>query len=141
MADVPVYRRDFKVLADLRAEEARILLASGKQQGAYYLAGYAVECALKACIAKKTKRFEFPPKKAYVERIYNHNLKELVVLADLEAQLDRDTKANTAFAVNWNTVKDWTAQSRYKTSGLSGNDMYNAVTSTDGVLPWIKQRW
>jgi hypothetical protein len=141
MADAPIYRRDFKVLADLRGEEARTLLADGRQQGAYYLAGYAVECALKACIAKKTKKFEFPPKKTYVEKIYNHNLKELVILAGLEAQLDKDTKANTAFAANWNTVKDWTEQSRYKTSGLNGKDMYNAVMGVDGVLPWIKKRW
>jgi hypothetical protein len=41
----PVYRRDFKILAELRSEEVLILLAKGKQQGAYYLAGYAVECA------------------------------------------------------------------------------------------------
>jgi hypothetical protein len=73
VTDIPIYRRDFKALADLRAEEAGILLAERKTQGAYYLAGYAVECALKACIAKKTKRFEFPPKKAYVEKAYSHS--------------------------------------------------------------------
>jgi HEPN domain-containing protein len=33
-----------------------VLLEAGLYAGAYYLAGYAVECALKACIAKKTAR-------------------------------------------------------------------------------------
>jgi hypothetical protein len=52
VTDIRIYRRDFRTLAELRAEEARVLLRSRRQLGAYYLAGYAVECALKACIAK-----------------------------------------------------------------------------------------
>jgi len=138
---VPIYRRDFKVLADLRSEEARILLAKGKQQGAYYLAGYAVECALKACIAKKTKRFEFPAKAEYIRRLYTHELDKLLSLAGLDAQLEKDMDANKAFKENWSTVKDWTEESRYRTSGLNGKDMYNAVAGPHGVLPWIKLRW
>jgi HEPN domain-containing protein len=141
VADVPIYRRDFKQLAELRAEEARVLLARGKQQGAYYLSGYAVECALKACIAKRTKRFEFPPKKTFVEKAYSHNLNELARLAGLEDELNRNIKNNQSFAANWSTVKDWTEQSRYTPSGLNGKDMYHAVVDTDGVLPWIKLRW
>ena len=44
-------RADFQRLADVRIDEAGVLLAAGRWSGAYYLAGYAVECALKACIA------------------------------------------------------------------------------------------
>jgi len=141
MASPSIHRKDFKMLAELRAEESRILLAKGKQQGAYYLAGYAVECALKACIAKKTRRYEFPPKKSYVEKIYQHNLDGLVNAAGLDAELKNEISANLAFAANWTTVKDWTAETRYRTSGLNGKDMYNAVVGADGVLPWIKLRW
>lgn len=141
MPDVPIYRRDFKALADLRAEEARILLAKGKQQGAYYLAGYAIECALKACIAKKTKKFQFPPKMDYVRELYSHKLKALVSASGLDADLTKEIDTNPGFKTNWSTVKDWTEESRYKASGLNGKDMYNAVTGKDGVLPWIKQRW
>jgi HEPN domain-containing protein len=138
---VPIYRRDFKILADLRSEEARILLGKGKPQGAYYLAGYAVECALKACIAKKTKRFEFPGKAEYIRKLYTHELDKLLSLAGLDAQLNKDMAANKVFEANWSTVKDWTEESRYRTSGLNGKDMYNAVAGPDGVLPWIKRRW
>jgi len=45
--------------------------------GAYYLAGYAVECALKACIAKKTQRHEFPDKRR-VDASHTHNLIQLL---------------------------------------------------------------
>jgi HEPN domain-containing protein len=138
---VPIYRRDFKILAELRSEEARILLGKGKQQGAYYLAGYAVECTLKACIAKKTKRFEFPAKAEYIRKLYTHELDKLLSLAGLDAQLNKDIGANKVFEANWSTVKDWTEESRYRTSGLNGKDMYNAVAGQDGVLPWIKLRW
>jgi HEPN domain-containing protein len=139
--DVPIYRRDFRTLAELRVEEARVLLRSRRQLGAYYLAGYAVECALKACIAKQRKRFEFPPRRSIVERMYSHNLDSLLDAADLKAQLEKEIAANPDFAANWNTVRDWTSESRYETSGLNGKELYNAVTGPNGVLPWIKLRW
>jgi HEPN domain-containing protein len=57
---VKLKRRDLRELALLRLKEAQVLFANGCWSGAYYLAGYAVECALKACIAKGTERHEFP---------------------------------------------------------------------------------
>jgi HEPN domain-containing protein len=141
VSDVPIYRKDFKLLAELRVEEAQVLLRSRRQQGAYYLAGYAVECALKACIAKQRRRFEFPPKKRTVDNMYSHNLDVLLGVAGLSAQLEKEIAANPTFAANWNTVKDWTSESRYRITGLNGRDMYNAVASPNGVLRWIKLRW
>jgi HEPN domain-containing protein len=47
-------RKDLQKLAAIRLKEAKLLLAANAPDGAYYLAGYAVECALKACIAKAT---------------------------------------------------------------------------------------
>jgi hypothetical protein len=44
-------RATFQQLAELRLAEARALHAEGLYSGAYYLAGYAIECALKAKIA------------------------------------------------------------------------------------------
>jgi len=100
-----------------------------------------VECALKACIAKKTKRSEFPAKAEYIRKLYTHELDKLLSLAGLDAQLNKDMGANKVFEANWSTVKDWTEESRYRTSGLNGKDMYNAVAGPDGVLPWIRLRW
>ena len=134
-------RRDFQRLADLRAREAGSLSKSRNQQGAYYLAGYAVECALKACISKKTRRHEFPPKKKYVENVYKHDLNILLKLADLEKHLEKDMQTNRELAANWNTVKVWNEESRYLVSGLNGKDLYAAITGVDGVLPWIKKLW
>lgn len=130
-------RRDFQVLADLRAKEADILVKNRQELGAYYLGGYAIECALKARIAKKTKRHEFPPKKDYVDKVYTHKLEALLKLAELEKQLEEEMKHNTALAANWVVVKAWNENSRYSSSGLSGKDLLKAIAGTDGVLPWI----
>lgn len=141
MRQIPITRRDFQRLADLRATEAGVLVRGRKQAGAFYLAGYAVECALKACIARQTRRHEFPPKLDYVRDIYTHKLENLLRLAGLEQQLERDMKTNANLASNWGAVKDWGEDSRYKFSGLRGRELYLAVTEPNGVLPWIKQRW
>lgn len=134
-------RKDFQRLAQLRAREAGALSRSRDQQGAYYLAGYAVECALKACIAKKTKRHDFPPDRAFTNRIYTHDLTILLREAGLETELDKDMQVNPALAANWNTVKVWTEESRYITGGLNGRDLHVAIVGTDGVLPWITKHW
>ena len=134
-------RRDFQRLSELRAREAGALSRARNQQGAYYLAGYAVECALKACIAKKTKRHEFPPNRKDVDEIYQHDLNLLIRVAGLQQQLENDMRTNGALAANWNTVKVWSEQSRYAISGLNGSDLYAAITGTNGVLPWIKNHW
>jgi len=49
-----VNRADFQELAQIRLRDAEVLLENGRFDGAYYIAGYSVECALKACIAKLT---------------------------------------------------------------------------------------
>lgn len=134
-------RKDFQRLADLRAREAGVLARSRNEAGAYYLAGYAVECALKACIAKETKRHEFPPKVDYVRRVYTHNLEELLKLARLNNQLETDAKESPGLGINWGVVKRWNEESRYKASGLNGKDLYAAISGPSGVLPWIEQRW
>jgi HEPN domain-containing protein len=141
MLGFPLYRKDFKALADLRAEDARVLLSNGRFQGSYYLAGYAVECALKACIAKKTKRFEFPPKPDHARRLYTHGLTELLRLAGLDEPLETDMGKNKALRENWLIVKDWTEESRYSAAHPAAKDMYNAISGADGVLGWIKLRW
>jgi len=134
-------RKHFQLLAQLRADEAAVLVRNRKKMGAFYLGGLAIECALKACIAKKTRRYEFPRDRKYVDKVYSHDLSELLKLAGLNDQLDQDLKSNRNLATNWGVVKSWNIDSRYEASGLKGSDMNVAVNSADGVLQWIKLRW
>src|SRR2546428_13922839 len=89
-----VNRIDFQKLAEIRIEEAEALLNAKKWAGAYYLAGYAVECGFKACIAKKTKRHDYPDKD-FSAKCYTHKVEQLVVQAGLQGafQIARNADA------------------------------------------------
>jgi ferritin-like metal-binding protein YciE len=111
--------------------------------GAYYLLGYSIECALKACIAKQTRRHDFPDREL-ATKAYVHNLEQLLKLAGLGPSLDADMAINKILEVNWAVVKDWKEIIRYTTliSAAEAKDLYSACTSRkNGVLPWIRVRW
>jgi HEPN domain-containing protein len=88
-----VNRIDFQNLAKERIAEAKILLDAQKWSGAYYLAGYAVEFGLKACIAKLTQPDEFPDKN-FATKCWVHDIEQLVDLAGLKAVRNADAVAN-----------------------------------------------
>ena len=45
-----VNRVELQVMAEERVKDAKALLDCGRWEFAYYSVGYAVECALKACL-------------------------------------------------------------------------------------------
>lgn len=133
--------RTFKRLAEVRLNEARSLLDARHWSGAYYLSGYAVECALKAKLVTQFQRWRLPDKQQ-VQRAYTHKLDELVRLSGLEADLI-DELARPAFNVNWTLAKDWSEASRYTTRNRTqATELVEAVGNPrEGVLPWLRQRW
>jgi HEPN domain-containing protein len=135
-------RADLQRLAKARIREAQILFAAGEHSGAYYLAGYAIECALKACIAKSVKRYDFPDK-SLAQDSYVHDLGKLLKLADPNSELVTAAQANPLLNASWNLAKNWTEQSRYEVRTKNEAEaIINAITRRkDGVLPWIKRRW
>jgi len=137
-----VNRSDLQRLADVRITEAKALLDVGLWDGAYYLAGYAVECALKSCIARLTNQYDFPDKER-AAKAWTHKIDELIVLAKLKGLLDAELAGNPTLKKNWATVKDWTEASRYEWQPKDDAEaLYTAITdSTNGVLPWIKRHW
>jgi hypothetical protein len=99
-------RATFQQLAEARLVEARLLLAHGHSSGAYYLAGYAIECALKAKIAADFRKDEIPELKR-VQNIYTHDLSALLALANLREQLDSERETNPRLYQRWTAIKDW----------------------------------
>jgi HEPN domain-containing protein len=137
-------RSDFQKLAKLRIKEAKVLLDGGLYAGSYYLAGYAVECALKACIAKQTRRYQFPPDRKSVDNIYTHNLETLMKSANLWSTLLQDMRANPTLTKYWVSVKAWSEKNRYEwnVAEPTARDLYSAITDkTDGVLSWLRKHW
>lgn len=135
-------RDDFKQIAQIRLKEAKTLLSNGNYDGAYYLCGYVVECGLKACIAKETKRYDFPDIET-VRRSYTHKVVDLIGVASLEQDLHNEIKRNKQFEVNWNVVQDWTEASRYERQNhKKARDLYSAISNRqNGVLKWIRKHW
>jgi hypothetical protein len=136
-------RADLQQLSDLRFREAQALLAAGLADGAYYLAGYAIECALKACIARRTREHDFPDKKL-VGDSYTHDLEKLFRLAELNNDWDVELSANPSQVTNWTLIRSWSEESRYerRRSLQETLDLLNAIEDqTGGLLPWLRQRW
>lgn len=136
-------RLDLQHLADLRVRDAEVLLAGGQPDGAYYLLGYAVECALKSCIAKQMREHEFPDRKL-VNDSYVHDLPKLLNVSGIREQHQAEQNLNHTFKANWAVVKDWSEERRYQHSVTEevARDFFAAVTNpTNGVLTWLTKYW
>jgi HEPN domain-containing protein len=92
-------RESLQRLALERLDDVEALLAAKRHGAAYYLAGYVVECGLKACIAKQTKQFDFP-EKGRSDKVFIHDLEQLVSLAGLRPHLEQDRKSDQDLEAN-----------------------------------------
>ena len=136
-------RTDLQRISRLKVEEAKILLDNGYFSGAYYILGYAVECALKARIAKQIRRHDFPDRKL-INDSYTHDLEKLLSVSGLREQLRKEVRIDPTLGMNWTTVKDWSEQYRYdiSVSESKARDFYLAVTMRgNGVLSWLRKSW
>lgn len=131
-----------KSLAELRWNDAEVLLGAGRHSGAYYLAGYAIECGLKAVIALSFRATVIPSKR-FVNDIHTHNLESLIALAGLKQQLDAAGHDNPELEANWAFIAGWKESSRYETiDPFTANRMIMAVGDPkSGVLQWLKTHW
>jgi hypothetical protein len=135
-------RQQLQQLSELRLREAQASFAAGLPDGAYYLAGYAVECALKACIANRTHAHDFPDKKLATES-HTHNLIDLMRVAQLESDLKLARKSDSRLEDDWITLQNWSETSRYKRwKSWEAQSLLEAVeTGSGGLLPWIRLHW
>ena len=135
-------RKDLQELSKIRLKEANALLQLGLFDGAFYLAGYAVECGLKACIAKETRRGEFPDR-TRVSKSYSHNLPDLITVAGLDRARIEQAEKDPSFRDNWDLVRSWSEESRYRRHRPeSARALLGAVGDRrHGVISWIKQQW
>jgi HEPN domain-containing protein len=133
-------KTELESIAAIRIKEAEILLTAGCYPGAYYLAGYALECTLKACIAKQVKEFDFPSKQLANDS-YTHDLTKLLTTAGLKQELSQYEKEDKEFKLNWAVVNKWSEESRYEYTieKQKAHDFFNAITDNrSGILPWLK---
>ena len=137
-------RSHLQLLSAERILDAQALLAASRWSGAYYLAGYSLECALKSCVLAYVERtgiiFE---DKRFTEKCWTHDVEALVKQADLEANRGKSISMNSQLGTNWLIVKDWNESSRYRINvQQQAEKLYDAISdNTNGVLQWIKRYW
>jgi len=110
---------------------------------AYYIAGYSVECALKACVSKLTRRYDFPNKELALD-VHTHDLKKLLKAAGIADAFENEMRRDRELGSNWGVVKDWHEISRYDRGGgqAKAHDMIEAIGDpAHGVLQCIRKYW
>jgi hypothetical protein len=119
------------------------LLDQGHWDGSYYLTGYAVELAPKACIIKTLLLTDAFPDKEFSKNCYTHAVEKLVGLAKLDAARKAATDVDPDLLTNWSLARDWTEEKRYhRIDERESKALYAAITDpSHGVLPWIKTHW
>lgn len=135
-------RTDLRALAEERLEDARAMLAVGRYGAAYYIVGYAVECGLKACIAKLTQAEDFYDKKL-ASSIFVHDLQRLANAARLKDIFEQASIADQQFGPNWAQACTWNEESRYDVhTKVEAEQMFSAIEdAAHGVMQCIRQYW
>ena len=133
-----------------RVADADALLQAGRWQAAYYLAGYAIETALKVRILQ---RLQSEPTvileegDRYVREVRSHNLLELLKRAGLAKQDASDgwipDCADPMVIIQWKTARQWTEASRYErnVTERDARTLCTAILGSAELLTWITSQW
>jgi HEPN domain-containing protein len=123
---------DLTKMARSRVDDAKVLFAAGRYDGAAYIIGYAVEFKLKARIATgilAARSFpETPAEFDRLAKLKNHRLEELLELSGRKGKVT----TSTMFKSKWSfLVSQWKPESRYNKVGTVtaqvASDMIGAV--------------
>jgi hypothetical protein len=119
-------------MARARLRDAQVLLRARRFDGAYYLAGYAIELALKARICRTLKWTEFPEaSKEFggLQSLRTHDLEILLKFSGVESRVHATRKKE------WSVVVEWNPEKRYRPMGQAARrEATEMVTSVIKVL-------
>ncbi|HEX4143456.1 MAG TPA: HEPN domain-containing protein [Pirellulales bacterium] len=135
MAADPLVWRFWRVALQWQAA-ARLLLDGGQNSAAVYLAGYRVECTLKALVLSVLPRKKKLPMEATFRGKAGHSLEGL-----------RDTfQKNSAGKIpkeiqhHFVRVNSWNVSLRYDASFVRPRDAHEFVASVDAIMDWARGR-
>jgi hypothetical protein len=142
MAGSGYHRLELRDVAEAKIADAILLADNLRFSNAYYLAGYSVEIALKACIARQFKP-ETLPDRRFVNAVHTHDFDELIRLAGLQDDSRAAFGLDPMLGANWAIVAEWSEATRYDMVTREKCDqMIEAVGGEpSGVLQWLRQHW
>ncbi|MEN6576527.1 MAG: HEPN domain-containing protein [Phycisphaerales bacterium] len=107
---------DVRKIAEARLEDANVLLASQRYDGAIYLCGYAVELALKAKICQTLNWAGYPSTSAEFRDYRSFQTHDLDVLLHLTG---REEYIKKSLLAEWSAVAQWDPDTRYQPIGTT----------------------
>lgn len=144
-------RADFVALSNKRLSEAETLLNAGQYEGAFYLAGYAVEFALKAVICKTLDIEIFTQSSDLQKGFMVHRIDYLIVWAGLSKKINDHASTDPRFqsAVNafinppsnienW---RAWTEKTRYNENPCPQPISTKFIQNVKIFTTWLAQYW
>jgi hypothetical protein len=139
MAPIPstIDARYFYRCALQRYDEATILLSAGRSLGAMYLAGYAVECALKALLLAAAPSGQ---QRSILESFRGRRAHDYQWLRE-EYLAHQGPRFPSAVVQAFTFVGEWTTDLRYDPRKVAGADDADFVKSAGLILVWAKERF
>ena len=122
-----------RALSEARLEDARALLVAGRNEGAIYLCGYAIELALKARICETLNWSRFPETGKEAADYRSLRTHDLEVLLHLSGVYERIA---VSLEEDWARVLKWRPELRY-TLPVTDNEMPTAaamLSSAERIL-------
>ncbi|MBD2753765.1 HEPN domain-containing protein [Spirosoma validum] len=134
---------EFKDIAERRLEEALVLHSAGKYDGAYYLAGYVIECALKAAISTHLNYEIYAGMDGELSNFRTHKLSKLVIFAGFVKGLAEtlDPKLKSAYSYITSQTDGWSEVKRYEPIACSKQKCDSFLESVQILMQWIRQHW
>jgi HEPN domain-containing protein len=132
--------RLFQRAADQRLTTAEFLLGHGYYLDAVYLAGYSVECALKALILKRTARRDFAAMWMNLTQAgskghdYDY-LKELLKRQN-QGRGKTDREAFGLIVDRLKTVASWSTSLRYQVGNLKRKEALSFFNAAKEIRDW-----
>ena len=125
--------QQLREISKARLRTAEILLDNFDFDGAVYIMGYALECALKAVICKNLNLLNYPDKGSKdIENIFKtHKFDILLILSGMEN--DFSLKSPKKRYENWSELTKWTTDIRYEPVGT------RTATKVDPFVNTVKR--
>ncbi len=140
----PLTDRQLWEVAERWAKDARVSARHGGSPEAIYLAaGLALECALKAIAMRRDGLATFPARRDRRD-FYSHDLRKLIGLAGVKADIDAAKGGGVPVADHWMIALNWRIEKRY---GLGMDDdearsmLECVVEPHTGLFGWLASRF
>lgn len=126
---MPTTAEEWISVANERAVDAQAMLPlRSHSAGPVYLAGYAIECSLKAYLQNSGRAFPRSGREG-------HNLRALWACAGFRLIDLKDTRGSKTFYIN-----SWSTNIRYQNSLMSNIDSAELVSGARQLTGWIQSQ-